>query len=391
VKVLLQVTPVPSHLMPLVPLAWGLRAAGHELLVAGQPDIVYAARRAGLSAVALGDPFHVDDLLFEGLPDGVRPIEVRPRPPAGTFGHYGRVWMTHAKYLLPRYLAFATEYAPDLIVADPLDYGSLVVGGVLGVPVVHHRWGVDAISGPARAAMRPAFAGICRRLGLDGLPDPTVLLDPCPPTLQLPDVEPGTPIRYVPFNGAGRREPVPGGEARRIVVTLGGTLALNGAALAGRILRAAAGIADTHVVATIEERYRSSLGPLPANVTLIEPTPLDLFLGAGDTVVHHGGAGTTLTATAYGLPQLVLPQLADHFAHGDRIAATGAGIALDTAVAQDDSAALRDGLAALLDEPHYREVALALAEELRKQPAPTAVADDLATLAADTRRGRTRG
>ncbi|MFC8850069.1 MULTISPECIES: nucleotide disphospho-sugar-binding domain-containing protein [unclassified Micromonospora] len=386
-RVLMMVTPVPSHFQPLVPLAWALRAAGHDVLVVAQPDVLPLVESTGLSALAVGDPFHVDDLLFETLPADTRPLAVRPRLAPHLLGHYGRLWATHARYLLPAYLPVARELRPDLIVADPLEYSSLVIGAVLGVPVVHHRWGVDEISGPARAAVRPVLAGVCERLGIAGLPDPTVLVDPCPPSLQLPGAEPAMPMRYVPYNGrrvlppwrqeevATRSTRSPGN--RRVAVTMGGTLAVNGVPFVRRVLSAFAGMPQVSVLATVEEKYRAELGGVPENVQLIDNTPLDLFLGSCAAVVHQGGAGTTMTATAFGLPQLVLPQLADHFGHGDRIAATGAGIAFHTVDEQDDVGLLRESLAALLFESAYREAATELRAEMRRTPAPDTVVAEL--------------
>ena len=40
-------------------------------------------------------------------------------------------------------------------------------------------------------------------------------------------------------------------------------------------------------------------------------------------MVHHGGTGTTLTACAFGLPQLVLPQLGNESVWGARLADAG--------------------------------------------------------------------
>jgi UDP:flavonoid glycosyltransferase YjiC (YdhE family) len=255
---------------------------------------------------------------------------------------------------------------------------------------VHHRWGVDELSGPARAAVREPLRELCAAHGLAGLPDPTVLLDPCPPSLQLPDVEVGTPIRYVPFNGAAERPawvtgPVPDG-VKRVAVSMGGrTLFLNGVPHVRRILRAFDGMAGVEVLATVEESYRAALGPLPANVRLIDPTPLDLWLGGCDAMVHHGGAGSAMAATALGLPQLVLPQLADQFGHGDRLAAVGAAVTLDTAETQDDPALLRDAAEAVVFEPGYRKAAGELAREIAAMPAPSQVAADLEELATGRR------
>lgn len=388
-RVLMMTTPVPTHFQPLIPFGWALRAAGHDVLVAGQPDVLESVRSAGLSVACAGAPFHVDDLLFEGLPAGTRPLSVRPRPPREHLGFYGRLWMTHAKYLLPAYLELARGYAPDLIVADPLEYASLLLGAVLGVPVVHHRWGVDEISEPARVAVRPGLAGVGERLGVGPMPDPDLLVDPCPPSLQMPGAEAAQPIRYLPYNGRAtlpewRADEVRTGGwtrrfPRRVVVSMGGSLAINGVPFVAAVLSAFDEMPGVTVLACVDRRYREQLGEVPGNVELIDPTPLDLLLHSCDAIVHQGGAGTTMTAVFFGVPQLVLPQLAYHFGHGDRIAARGAGIAFDTAAQQDDPALLRESLGALLFEGDYRAAAAALRAEMHAAPVPGEVIEALAS------------
>ncbi|MFE1360971.1 nucleotide disphospho-sugar-binding domain-containing protein [Streptomyces harbinensis] len=382
-RVLVICTPVPSHFLPLVPLLWALRSAGHEVVVAGQPDVMGAVRSSGLAGIAVGERFDVEAMLLDGLPEGRRPLQARPRPDARLIGGYGKLWWAHAATMIDAYTTTADAYRPELILADPLEYCSLLVGARLGVPVVHHRWTVDAISGPARRYAAPAAREVCERLGLAGLPDPALLLDPCPPALRIPDGEPGTPVRYVPYGGGGvlpgrpaeLRGPEPSG--RRVVVSLGGTLALHGVPFVRGLLRALASRPGTDIVVTLPEPYRSTLGPLPSAVRAVDPVPLHLLLAPGDVMVHHGGAGTAMTATAFGLPQLVLPQLADHFPLGDRLAATGAGLTFDTAAEQDDPQVIARALDELLSDPRYAAAARRLAAEMTAMPSPAAVAAGL--------------
>jgi UDP:flavonoid glycosyltransferase YjiC (YdhE family) len=147
------------------------------------------------------------------------------------------------------------------------------------------------------------------------------------------------------------------------------------------VLRAFEAFPDTDVVAPVPAAFRDELGALPPHVRLVDPVPLHLLLGGCDAMVHQGGSGTTMTATAFGLPQLVLPQLADHFGYGDRLVALGAGICLETAADQDDLAVLQEALAALLAEPGLRKAARELARQIRQMPPPSAVVPDLETLA----------
>ncbi|MFE6104074.1 nucleotide disphospho-sugar-binding domain-containing protein [Streptomyces laurentii] len=383
-RVLMISTPVPTHFTPLVPLAWALRAAGHEVLVVGQPDIQGAVASAGLNAASVGTAFHVQDLLMGGLRPGERPLETRTRVELEKMGGPGRVWTTHARYMWESYLDAAREFGPDLVVSDPLEFNALIVGAVLDVPVVQHRWGVDPYSGGALGEAEVILRALCERLGLDAMPRPTVLLDPCPPGLQLPDVPRGTPIRHIAFNGNGqlpawlRALRPTEGAVRRVVVSLGSrTIDLNALPFTRRLLQAIGERPDTEVVATVEERHRLALAGLPDSVRLVDPVPLNLLLGVCDAVVHHGGAGTSMTATSFGLPQLVLPQLADQFAHGDRLADAGAAITLDSAGEQNDPAALRAAIDELLTAPGYAKAAAELARDMAAMPSPAQVVADL--------------
>ncbi|MFJ9865374.1 nucleotide disphospho-sugar-binding domain-containing protein [Streptomyces sp. NPDC101165] len=391
-RVLFVVTPDGGHLTPLAPLAWALRGAGHEVLVAGQPDVLAAAAGAGLSAASVGDRFGMNDLIRGWLPHGGRPIESWGHPSrSGDPGDFARSWAAHNETVLDGYLDLARAFRPDLIVADGLEYCSLIIGGLLDVPVVHHRWGVDPLTGPTRRQARETHRELLDAHGLSALPEPAVLLDPCPPSLQLPEAEPGTPVRHVDSHGNDAMPDWlhqewttarPGPERRRrVVVSLGrNVLALNGVPLARGILRAFADLPEADAVAAIGNAYWEEIGPVPENVRLVDPTPLSLLLTDDDVVVHHGGAGTTMTATWRGLPQLVLPQLADQFAHGRRLAELGAGLALDEAHQQNDPARISAALAELLAEPGFTKAAGELRHEMTRMPTPAQVVRDLELL-----------
>jgi vancomycin aglycone glucosyltransferase len=94
------------------------------------------------------------------------------------------------------------------------------------------------------------------------------------------------------------------------------------------------------------------------------------LFGRVAAVIHHGGAGTTTTAARAGVPQLIVPQLADQPYWGRRVAELGIGAAHDGALPtlESLSAALRVALA-----PETRTRAIALAGTIR---------DDGATVAA---------
>ena len=70
------------------------------------------------------------------------------------------------------------------------------------------------------------------------------------------------------------------------------------------------------------------------------------LFGRVAAVVHHGGAGTTTTATRAGAPQVVVPQMADQPYFAGRVADLGIGAAHDgpTPTFESLSAALRTAL-----------------------------------------------
>jgi UDP:flavonoid glycosyltransferase YjiC (YdhE family) len=383
-RVLFMASPVTSHFTPMIPLAWALRSAGHEVVAVGQPDLVESAHAAGMSFRTVGEAFDVSDLMISDLAGGERPVESLGRPSDALLARGARMWIMHARYTAPRYLRFARAWRPDLIVADPMEFGALVVGGVLGVPTVHHRWGIDPISAPAWRPAHRALAGTCARLGLDRLPPPALVLDPCPAGLQAPGAAAGVPIRYVPHNGS---DTVPGWaldrpKVRRVCVCLGRlTPAMNGLPLLRRVLDALASIPDLEALVALDSSYRDLLGGLPPSARLIDSVPLTLFLDTCDAVVHHGGSGTGMTASAFGLPQLVLPGFQDQFAFGDLVAACGAGITIGDAPHQNNAAAIRDAVIAVLSEPRYREGAELLRARIAAMPSPAALVPVLERLA----------
>jgi UDP:flavonoid glycosyltransferase YjiC (YdhE family) len=67
---------------------------------------------------------------------------------------------------------------------------------------------------------------------------------------------------------------------------------------------------------------------LPPNVRTTGWLPFPPVFAAADAVIHHGGAGTLLTALAAGMPQLVVPGAGDRTVNAGLVAARGAGLAV---------------------------------------------------------------
>ncbi|GAA2609136.1 DUF1205 domain-containing protein [Dactylosporangium fulvum] len=379
----------PAHLMAMVPLCWALRVAGHDVLVAGPPELAVPARNAGLStavvehtaSAASAADFTPDERWFPNEAAGRRDT------PAGRMA-----WQVNARHSaeftethLDRYLRLARRCRPDLILLDPLSVGHLLIGAVLDVPCVVHRWGVDPTEGPFRETLRELLEPLRARLGLGRWPEPAMVIDPCPPRLQVEDAPPGEPIRYVPFNGPGE---LPGwarrrGDRPRVCVTLGGTvMAWVGPRPLLRVMDALRRLPGVETVVALAPQDRRIIGELRDDVRVVEALPLSLLLPTCDVLVHHGGSGTGLTATAYGRAQLVLPQLVDEFDYGRLLAVAGAGITVPDRAGQDDVAGLAEALRALLEEPSYTAAARELSAQMRLAPSPGAIVHQLERLAA---------
>ncbi|KAB8169891.1 DUF1205 domain-containing protein [Streptomyces sp. 3MP-14] len=369
---------VPSHLMAMVPVAWALRAAGHEVLVAGGDAVVERAAAAGISGVRVSEP--------------PGPRVKRSAAPSGLPGAepdwsvLRERWRQRVDGIVDEHLTVARAFGPQLVITDPIEFSGLIVAGVLGVPAVVHRWGPDRISSRSIPLAIDTLTDIAVRRGAENGPArPALTLDPCPPSLQCPEAAPATPVRFIPFNGAGTppdwaAKPPTG---RRVCVSFGGeTKLLNDPDVWETLTGELAALSDTETVVTA---VPAGAGPLPPSVRAPGAVPLDLFLGGCDGMVHHGGAGTALTGLAFGVPQLILAQPNPSWlAVGERLEACDAGAVLDL------DAALRTGrqgelgaaLADLLSDPRPKQAATALAEEIQAQPSPAELVPELVALAA---------
>jgi hypothetical protein len=423
----------PSHYFPLVPPAWALKAGGHEVLMAGQPELLPTMRASGLPCTTVGHDVDVAAVYLHGrhLLNGRGPARPERAIPPGrtawmtdhllgyldntdlvpTYGMLRRLeeethalfralWATSrsakpwrlslhgeaAQAMADDLLALARSWRPDLIVYDALTFAGPLVARLIGVPAVRSLFGPDVTYFTRTTGLSP----VLERFGLDDLDLlGTATIDPCPASLQLPDsVAPTHRIRtrYIPYNGLSATPAwLPDKPHReRICLTWGTSIhRLFGdqAFLPGDILRACAKLADerdAELVLAITATQRHLIPDPPAGVRIVESVPLNALLPTCSALIHQGGAGTMLTALHHGLPQIVLPQLFDEAANAFVLTATGAA---------KTHAAL--GLAAsdlittahtLLDDPTHRAAARHLRDEMHRQPSPSHVVDDLTNL-----------
>ncbi|MBO0866943.1 MAG: DUF1205 domain-containing protein [Micromonosporaceae bacterium] len=381
-----------GHLNPMVPLGWALRAAGHEVVVASNPDLVPAITRSGLPALGVGPQFDSFGVLVEQ----VKARGWRPTPPVdpeaepdGAVARIRRrsllglrVAVQAADAQADELVAFCRDWRPDLVVFEPTGYAGLLVARLHGIPAVRHLWSVD-LSAPVAEFETDLVGELAARFGLDRLGiNGDVTLDPCPAPIQVHDGLPRRPIRFVPYNGPSvvpdwLREPP---SAPRICITWGTSLdrfGFDDLIIAPAVAEALTDC-DVEVVIAVADSQRDLFGPLPGNVRFLGPVPLHLVLPSCAGVVHQGGAGGTMTSLLFGVPQVVLAAMPDGVFHARQVERAGAGRYLPAQQATTQS--IRDAVLSILDGD-YPGTARALRDRMLAMPAPVRVAADLAELA----------
>jgi UDP:flavonoid glycosyltransferase YjiC (YdhE family) len=148
------------------------------------------------------------------------------------------------------------------------------------------------------------------------------------------------------------------------------------------ILEALAGLPVRVLMTTGSGFDPARLEPFPANAWVTQWWPQAAAMRESALVIGHGGFGTTMTALAAGVPQLVLPLFSsDQFVNAEQIEAVGVGLQLLGGVdALPEVPAL---VRRLLDEPSYAEAARRVAAEMADLPDVTTTVGVLEELAAD--------
>ncbi len=395
-------------------MAWALRAAGHDVRIAAQPDLTDAIVHTGLPAVAAGPALDLAGLSRQAQK---RPANktvfgsefdiTETREDRLTLDYVRGVFTTWCSIGLERLaheavlddlVGFARAWQPDLVVWDALTYLGPIAARASGAAHVRMLFGLDhwarmrgrffALGGAGGAdPMAEWLSGKLDRYGCT-FDEELVLgqrtIDPLPPWTRFPVGVDYLPVRHVPYNGPSEvpswlSEPP---ARRRVCVTLG----MSRRDLWGEdrfsvddLFDAVAGL-DVDVVATLTARQVSAASAAPANVRLFDFVPLDALLPTCAAVLHHGGAGTTGNAVVHGVPQLVIPgNMWDKAGLADLLADQGAGLVLDPE--QVTAGHLRAQLLRLLDEPSFAASAEKVRAQIEEIPTPARIVPELERLA----------
>jgi UDP:flavonoid glycosyltransferase YjiC (YdhE family) len=266
--------------------------------------------------------------------------------------------------------AAARDFAPDLVVHEPLAPVGTEVASRQKVPAVL----VESNLFDAGELLSAALGAYASRRGTQGLPPPAQTLITAPPSLVGP--RRGRPMRFVgatperPFEESYARP----GDRPRVLVSRSTVDDPRRDRLMTSVADAAAGT-DLDVVLVRPDRWVSKR-QLPPNVRTTDWLPFPEVLPAAAGIVHHGGAGTLLTALAAGVPQIVVRGSGDRRVNADLLAARGAGIAADLG---DLSPAL---LERLVGDAALTAAAREVAQEMAAMPHPSELVPLLEELAA---------
>ena len=419
-KVVLTCFAAPTHFYSMVPLAWALRAAGHEVRIVSQAAMAPTITGAGLTAVTAGPAEwygdqHAPDLLnaiFPGCLDHVRDFDY-----TGTdaWTHTGLLALEHMAssamfatmnddQMVDDMVAFVRDWRPDLVISETFTFAGSIAARVVGAAYARFTWGPDGALRARQALLRmsaelpachredPTAEWLSDTLGRHGSSfDEKVItgqftVDVTPPCMRLDLGLHYESLRYVPYNGPAvvpdwlRTPP----ERPRVCLTLGVTDrshgqinhldAVLGALSPIELFEAVAGL-DCEVIVTVDpERL---VIPVPDNVHAVGFVPLSDLMSTCSAVVHHGGSGTRSTAEVHGVPQLMVAE-GWTVLRGHGIEAAGAGLCIP--VEKLTVKGLRKGLRALLGDPSYAEGALRLRDEIHALPTPAALVPRLEAL-----------
>lgn len=420
-RVLFVANPEKAHLLAMVPLAWALRAAGHEVRVAGQPAFAGAITQAGLTAVPVGRDADLWQLLARDprLPDwswkpayGLpAPYDVAQFPDRASWAYLSegyaevlRHW--HRPGCLPIIAGltdFARSWRPDLIIWEPLALAGPIAARACGAAHARLLWSLD-VFGLTRARFhelktrRPPddradplagwLDGYARKHGgafAEDMVTGQFTIEQLPGSLSMR--APGlryVPVRYIPYGGASvvpdwLRVPP---ERPRIALTMGVSLTDHAAgySVSVRELLEALADLDVEVVATLADAERRAPPRVPGNTRVVPYVPLHALAATCAAVLSHGGFNTMLTAAVHGVPQLAMPWDFDGPLFARRATAQGAALAIDADQVTGEN--VRAAVLRLLGERPFAERARDLRAEITALPSPNQLVAQLEELTA---------
>ncbi|MGP3912331.1 activator-dependent family glycosyltransferase [Nonomuraea sp. 10N515B] len=415
VRILFTTYAEKTHFLGMVPLAWALKTAGHDVRVASQPELTDVITNTGLTAVPVGRDHTLHQFLkrTEELDGGDEErFDFTENDPAKLTWEYlssgySQVvpwWFRLVNDPMIRDLiAFCRSWRPDLVVWEPVTYAGPIAAAACGAVHARMMWSVDLFTRTRSHFLRVRPPGgrdllaewIGAKAGRFGeeLTTGHFTIDNVPSSLRQDPaygLDRGLdylPMRYVPYNGVSvvpqwlRASP----EKPRVALTLGvsSTERLDGYAISVQEQLDALADLDIDLVATVSEAERAGLARVPDNTRLVTFVPLNALAPTCSAIINHGGNGSYCTTLLHGVPQLIVPFFFDGKLRAQYLQDQGAGLTLSCAEAT--GAGIRERLVRLLDELSFQENATRLREEMLALPTPNDLVPEIERRVAELR------
>lgn len=377
-----------GHLNPLVTFLAAARRRGDETLVVGPPALKEMVELTGYAFEPGGEPSEA-----EVAPIRER-LSVAAPQEASVLGNRELFARLAATAMLPRMEQICAEWTPHIVLRDPCEYASAIVASRHRIPTAQVAISLAGVEANSLAVAAPAFEEHRRGLVEEVRASPYLTRFPAP-------VDPSpflTTVRYREPRESFDR-PLPdwwNGSAAPLVYVTFGTV-LGHMSIAADVYRTALQAVDglaTRVLLTVGRHFdRSGLGPIPRNVHVEAWVEQQRVLDEADVVVCHGGSGTVFGALASGVPVVVVPVFADQFDNGRRVAASGAGLVVETdqesredrrtVINEHDVPRIRAAVEEVRGTSSYRQQARQIAAEMASAPTVDEVLDSLLSTARD--------
>jgi UDP-N-acetylglucosamine:LPS N-acetylglucosamine transferase len=385
VRLLFATTAGTGHFTPMIPLARACSAAGHEVRVAAPESFASHVQRAGLEhapfddadPAVMGAVFGSLSSLPPGEADDVVVREV-----------FGRL---DARAGWPRVQQLVDGWRPDVVLREPCEFGSLAAALRSRVPHAEVAIGMGRVAQWAGAQLADPLgeldalvglpAGSCARAmatapvltsvpaSLDGIPEGFTAGGVSALVAQAdPDI-----TRFRDGTASRREGSLPavwGDPSLPLVYVTFGSVTAGFDDLASVFRGSLDALADSPVrvlLTTGQAGDPDVLRPWPANAHVEKWWPQDDVMPLAAAMVGHGGFGTTMSAIAAGVPQVVMPLFAgDQFINAARVEEVGAGIRLDGRMGATDR--LAGAVERVLTDDRLRVRARRLADEIAALP-----------------------
>lgn len=389
-RILFTSLPGSGHFHPLVPVAQALQQAGHEVAFASSELQRKQVEAKGFRFFRAGGEFpqmmQGDAGEMAKRAEGMMRMSHEAR-----FEHLANMFVGHfARQMVPDLVALASEWRPDLLVRDSMEFGAAIAGEHLGIPHASIQVGAALPEDYAHPLMVTRLDEVRATVGLPPEPQQQSLyhyLHLCfVPQHYLGGTLPPTAHFFQPalFDQSGD-ERLPdwaaqlGQNGRPVVYVTLGTVFNK---VLGVLRTLVEGVREEPVdlVMTVgRDMDPAALGPQPAHVHVERYIPQTLLFPKVDLAILHGGYNSTTSALDHGLPLVLVPIAADQPMNAERCRELG--VARVVAPLSMTHESIREAVRDVLNTPSYRENARRFQREARSLPALSRAVELLEKLA----------